>query len=139
MNAPTVRRQRGVSLIESLISLAILSFGILGLARFQIGMLKQTTDSQNRIEAATLSQELLSYVRIDAANAACYTVPQSGACGSDVAKALAAAWAAEAAGKGFTTAVASMPTATQFKTSLTWNSQAFHATRTLEATTDARL
>ena len=132
------RRQRGTSLVESLISVVILSFGVLGLARLQIGLLKQTTDAQNRIAAMALSQELLSYVRLDTANAACYTVPQGGACASDVARSLAEAWAKEAATKGFTNTVAAMPSATRFTASLAWNSQAYGDTRSLEATTDVR-
>jgi type IV pilus assembly protein PilV len=130
--------QRGTALLEGLIALAVLSFGVLGLARFQVDMVKQTTDAQRRALAAALSEELLSYVRIDAANAACYTVPQTGTCGSTVAKKLATDWTAKVTGLNFATPAVTMPSTDRLKTSLSWTSQAFRDTRTQEATTDVR-
>lgn len=132
--------QLGSSLIESMISIVILSFGILGLARFQIGMLVQTTDSQSRLAASALAEELLSLVRVDVQNAPCYTSPAAGTCGSPFAATQAKAWSDKAAKAvpGFSSYVASMPDANTFNVALVWNSKAFKEPRTLQVSTDAR-
>lgn len=132
--------QLGSSLIESMIAIVILSFGILGLARFQIGMLVQTTDSQSRLAATALAEELLSMVRVDLQNAPCYTTPAAGTCGSAFAANQAKAWSDKAAKAvpGFSSYIASMPDAKTFKVALVWNSKAFKEPRTLQVSTDAR-
>jgi type IV pilus assembly protein PilV len=77
----TKRQQKGFGLLEPLIAIVILSFGILGLARFQLNMLAQAADSRSRLNATTLAEELLSQVRVDPANAGCYaTNPPAGSC-----------------------------------------------------------
>ncbi len=92
------RRQRGVSLIDALIAIAILSFGLIGMSRMQGRMVSSATDSQLRTAATALADELLNTVLVDNANAACYTLPQSGACGSAAATARTTAWATKVAG-----------------------------------------
>ena len=82
MTAHLQTKQRGSSLVEAMIAIVILSFGILGLAKFQIGMLVQTTDAQSRLAATALAEELMSMVRVDVQNAACYTTPAQGTCAS---------------------------------------------------------
>lgn len=89
------RRQRGVSLIDALIAIAILSFGLIGMSRMQGRMVSSATDSQLRTTAAALADELLNTVLVDHDNAACYTLPQSGTCGSAAATARTTAWAAK--------------------------------------------
>lgn len=140
------RHQRGMGLLEPLIAIAILSFGILGLARYQASMVSQTTDSQARAMATMLSEDLLTQVRVDLDNAACYTRPASGTCPSEFALAQAQAWEgrAKTALPGFVAATASMPDATKFRVTLQWTSKAFKDaagvfdTRTHEVTTDVR-
>lgn len=132
------RPQRGVALLEGLIALAVLSFGILGLARFQVGLLKQTTDARERAQAAVLADELLAYVRSDAANAACYTVPQAGTCGSTSAIDLTSRWTARVTAAHFAMPVASLPSGNRFSASISWTSRAFNETRTHEVSTDVR-
>jgi type IV pilus assembly protein PilV len=140
MTPATKSRQSGSSLVEAMIAIVVLSFGILGLARFQIGMLAQTTDSQSRLAATALADELLSMVRVDIQNATCYTRPASGTCSSPFAATQAKAWSdkAAAAVPTFTSFVASMPDAKTFQVALVWNSKAFKEPRTLQVSTDAR-
>ena len=130
--------QRGVGLIEGLVAIAVLGFGVLGLARFQADVFRQSTDAQNRLMAAGFADTLLAYVRVDAANAACYTWPQTGACGSSAASTLAADWAAGAAASGFDDVSATLATPSQLTARLAWSSHAFKEVRSLEATTDVR-
>ena len=71
----------GSSLLEPLISICILSFGLLGLAHFQLNMFAQNADARMRFNATSLTEELLSQVRVDPANAGCYTdSPPAGSC-----------------------------------------------------------
>lgn len=135
-----VKKQTGSGLIESLMSIAILSFGILGLARFQINMLVQSTDAQSRLTATALAEELLAMVRVDVVNAPCYTNPAKGICANKFAATQAQTWAdkASTAIPGLTSVVASMPDASKFSVTLTWSSKALKDKRTLEVTTDVR-
>ena len=140
MTAAKSRLQLGSSLVESMVAIVILSFGILGLARFQAGMLAQATDSQSRLVATALAEELLSLVRIDIKNAPCYAIPVAGHCASPVAAALATAWTVKAADAlpRFTTYGATMPDAKTFQVVLKWKSKAFKEDRILQVSTDAR-
>ena len=89
---PNRQAQRGVSMIDALIAIAILSFGLIGMTRMQGRMVSAATDAQLRTTAVQMADELLSTVLVDAGNAACYTLPQSGACGSSTATARATDW-----------------------------------------------
>jgi Tfp pilus assembly protein PilV len=123
-----------------MVAILILSFGILGLARFQIGILAQTTDAQSRLTASALIEELMSMVRVDVNNAACYTTVTPGSCLGSFAARQAKAWTDKATKTipGITTCVASMPDANTFNVSLVWNSKAFKEPRSLQVSTDAR-
>lgn len=85
-------RQRGVSLIDALIAIAILSFGLIGMTRMQGRMVTSATDAQLRTTAVGLADELLNTVLVDNTNAACYTLPQVGACTSAAATARTTDW-----------------------------------------------
>ncbi|MBZ8141184.1 pilus assembly protein PilV [Rubrivivax gelatinosus] len=82
---PARRRLGGFSLLDALVALAILSFGLLGLTRLQARSLSYGTEAGQRATAVQLGSELLSTAMIDSTNAACYTLPAKGACGSDSA------------------------------------------------------
>lgn len=140
MNTTRHCRQSGSSLIESMVAIVILSFGILGLAKFQIGMLAQTTDAQSRLVASALAEELLSMVRVDLANAACYTTVPAGSCTSSFAVSQSKAWRDKAtqAIPSITSCVASMTDGNTFNVSLVWNSKAFKEPRNLKVNTDVR-
>jgi type IV pilus assembly protein PilV len=132
-------RARGVGLFDGLIALAILSFGVLGMTRLQVNLVRQATETQSRTVAVQLADELLSTALVDIDNAACYTLPQAGACGSAAAQERAEAWE--------TRALATLPgaasaTATLLNDQLTvrlgWTGKAAEEARTLEVTTDVR-
>lgn len=88
---------RGVGLIDALIAIAILSFGLIGMTRMQGRMVSASTDAQLRTVAMQKADELLNTVLVDNANAGCYTLPSPGACASSVASGRAAAWATDLA------------------------------------------
>jgi len=85
------RAQRGVGLMEALIALAILAFGMLAMTRFQTRLIGAGTEAQNRLVAMRFGDELLNMVRVDTDNAACYTSPQ-GACASTTASSARTKW-----------------------------------------------
>jgi type IV pilus assembly protein PilV len=132
--------QTGSSLIEAMVAIVILSFGILGLARFQIGMLAQTTDAQSRLTASALAEELLSMVRVDIPNAACYTTTPQVSCSSSFAASQVKNWTDKANKNipGITSSIASMPDANTFNVFLVWRSKAFKELRSLKVNTDVR-
>ena len=86
------RAVRGVTLLEALIALSILAFGLLGMLRFQSKLVAQGSEAQSRFVAMQLSDELLSQAIVDAGNAACYTLPAKGVCSSDLAASQADGW-----------------------------------------------
>jgi len=133
------RRTRGFSLIDALVALAILSFGLLALTRFQGRLMSQMTDSQSRGTANRFADELLSMALVDPANLACYTLPAAGACGNAAARAATDAWLVRLQG-----ALPGSPaaTATAAGTRLTvvvsWTGKAENEARQLTATTDVQ-
>lgn len=137
----TARTPRGMGLLEGLIAVAILSFGMLGLARFQTTLMAQTTDSRSRTTATQLADELLSTVLVDTGNAGCYTLPNPSGCTSSAAALRAADWKvrALAALPGDHTAVAVLDSTTQrFTVTVTWTGKGGSDPHTLQVSTDAR-
>ena len=133
------RRLRGVGLLDALIALAILAFGLLGMTRMQTGLVRQASESQARLTAAQLGDELLSTALVDVDNAACYTLPAAGACASAAALARAEDWRlrALAALPGDPTATAALVD-DRLTVTLTWTGKTAEDPRTLEVTTDVR-
>lgn len=141
------RRQRGVGLFDALIALALLSFGLLGMTKFQGRMVTQATESQTRQVATQLASEQISTVLVDAANAACYTLPRQGVCTNSAAATATSAWAARAAAtlpKPVTTVAVLDATSGLLTLTITWTTKAqsdlsaADAVRTLTAMTDVR-
>jgi type IV pilus assembly protein PilV len=133
--------QGGMGLLEGLIAVTILSFGMLGLARFQTNLMAQTTDSRTRVTATQLADELLSTVLVDTGNAGCYTLPSPGTCASDAAAQRAADWKLRAldALPGEDSAVAELDSATQrFTVAVTWTGKGGADPHTLRVSTDVR-
>lgn len=135
------RRQRGVSLIDALIAIAILSFGLIGMSRMQGRMVSSATDAQLRTTAVGLADELLNTMLVDNANAACYTLPQTGGCGSATAIARANDWAARVTAampgtvtKGVTINVANG----QMTVSIGWTARDSSDPRLLNVVSDVR-
>jgi type IV pilus assembly protein PilV len=97
-----ISRQRGIGLIDALVALSMLAFGMLGMTRMQGRLITQGSDVQVRLAASRAAEELLGMVLADSANAACYTLPDPGTCSSTTASTSAATWK--------TAALASLPT-----------------------------
>jgi type IV pilus assembly protein PilV len=132
-------RTRGVGLIDAMIALAILAFGLFGLTRMQTNLVKQASESQARLTAAQLGDELLGTALVDVGNAPCYTVPVDGACTSATAKASTEAWEGRVKGAlPGTVTVASALVDDQLTVTLTWTGKESEEQRTLEVTTDVR-
>jgi Tfp pilus assembly protein PilV len=98
------RRQRGLGLIDGLVALAVLAFGMLAMTRFQSRMVSQTTEAQARLDATRHADELLNIALVDpitgltqTSNGPCYAVPVAAGCLKPGAQAAAVAWAAAAA------------------------------------------
>lgn len=95
MKAPSCT-QRGVGLIDALVALAILAFGLLGLTQFQGRLTAQATDAQLRASANRLANELVGVAMVDPANLACYSLPAAGACGNARSRAYTDDWKSRA-------------------------------------------
>jgi type IV pilus assembly protein PilV len=132
-------RSRGVGLFDALIALAILAFGLLGMTKMQTGLVRQASESQARMTAVQLADELLSTALVDVDNAACYTMPAAGNCASDVASARTEDWAARVSAALPGTVTAGSVLANQRLTvTLGWTGKESDEARTLEVTTDVR-
>jgi type IV pilus assembly protein PilV len=134
--------QRGFGLFDALISLAILSFGMLAMTRFQTRMVAQTTEAQSRQIATQLAAEHMGTVLVDVDNAACYTVPFSGTCSNTGAKTRTAAWAARVASAplpGYVSTAVELNSTTGLMTlAISWTGKDSSETRTLRTVTDVR-
>jgi type IV pilus assembly protein PilV len=69
---PLAARQRGVSLIEVLVTMVVLAFGLLGLAAFQTKAQVGSIESYQRAQAAVLLQDMQSRLTGNSANADSY-------------------------------------------------------------------
>ena len=135
------RRARGFGLFDALVSLMVLSLGMLAMTRFQNRMVAQTTESNSRQVATQLAAEHLSTVLVDVKNAACYTLPQAGACANAGAKTRTTEWAARVAGTlpGNVATTAALNAATGSMTlTITWTGKDNGEARTLRTVTDVR-
>lgn len=75
MNTQTsIKRQLGVSLLEVLISVVVLSVGLLGLAGLQAVSLKNNTSAYQRGLATMLAYDVIDRIRADMPDSASYAV-----------------------------------------------------------------
>lgn len=72
--AAGLRRQRGVSLLEVLISIVILSVGLLGYAGLQTLSMKNNTSALQRSQATILAYDIVDRIRANRPNMANYNV-----------------------------------------------------------------
>ena len=135
------RRSAGVGLLDGMIALVLLTFGMLAMTRLQGRLVAQSTESQSRQVASQLAAELISTVLVDARNAACYTLPQTGTCSNAAATTRTTEWATRVA----TSLPGTVSTGTQLDSStgrmtlsIQWVGKASGETRTLQAATDVR-
>jgi type IV pilus assembly protein PilV len=138
MNRP-LRTQRGVSLIDAMIALAILAFGLLGVASLQARATKLSTDGVLRVQASRLGDELLSLAVVDRANAACYVLPTAATgCTSTVSRTAATDWSTRALATmpaGASAASALSDSNRQLTVTITWPDRSNGETRTVGMTT----
>lgn len=67
-------RQRGVSLVEVLVSVVVLSIGLLGLAGLQASGIRVSQSSIHRGQAAQIAYDIVDRIRANVANAGEYEV-----------------------------------------------------------------
>jgi type IV pilus assembly protein PilV len=75
-------KQRGIALVEVLISVLLLAIGILALVTLQAVMSKNVTQTKLRGEASFLANQLIGQMWVDQANLGSYTATSTG-CTSD--------------------------------------------------------
>lgn len=73
--ARTSRRQAGFSMIEVLVTIIILAFGLLGLAGFQLRAQSTEMESYQRAQALVLLNDMIGRITLNRANAANYSTP----------------------------------------------------------------
>ncbi|MDQ1303547.1 MAG: type pilus assembly protein PilV, partial [Pseudomonadota bacterium] len=64
-----IRRQSGLSLIEVLITVVLVSIGLLGLAGLQLTSVRNSNSSGERFMATTLAQDIIERMRANRARA----------------------------------------------------------------------
>ncbi|EHR73292.1 Tfp pilus assembly protein PilV [Burkholderiales bacterium JOSHI_001] len=130
---------RGFGLIDALVAMVILAVGMLALVRMQTRLVAQSTDTQVRLTATRLADELLSTALVDRSNANCYTVPPVGACGSPTAAAQTASWKERVKvelPEGAASSVLAVGQTNPLTVTLTWTGKGSNDLRTLKVTTD---
>jgi Tfp pilus assembly protein PilV len=133
--------RRGSSLLDGLIARAILAFGLLAMTRLQGRTVTQATEAQFRQAATQLAAELLATVQVDVANAACYTLPQAGACANAAAIARTAEWSTRVSSSlsGSVVATSTLDAAAgRLAVLITWTGRDAGDTHQLEVVTDVR-
>ena len=136
-----MRLNRGIGLLDALIALAILAFGMLAMTRFQSHLVTQATETQSRQIASQLATEQLSTVLVDVRNAACYTLPQTGTCANGEAATRTSAWADRVATDlppPVTTGAVLDAASGRFTVTITWMGKDSQEIRRLENVTDVR-
>ena len=79
MKISSSNQQKGLSLIEVLISVFILAVGLLGLAAMQLQSLKYTQGSQWRSQANFLAYDIVERIRANRANVTDYVIAMNAA------------------------------------------------------------
>lgn len=69
--------QQGVSLLEVMVSVLILAFGMLGLAAMQTNALKNNQSSFQKTQATMLTYFITDAIRLDRTNMASYTMAKT--------------------------------------------------------------
>jgi len=134
------RSSAGFGLIDALIALALLSFGLLGMTRLQAHSLAQATESQQRGVAMQYGDELISTILVDVGNKDCYSLPAAGTCASTAARALTTDWNTRLAQALPDATATSTYTAASGRMDvvITWTGKDSQDTHSLGASTDVR-
>ena len=76
----TVRKpESGLALIETLVAILLISFGIIGIIGLQANSITFTTDARYRVEAGALADRLVAEMWVDPVNLASYAWDGAGA------------------------------------------------------------
>lgn len=67
--APSPKNQSGVALLESLIAILIIAFGVLGIIGLQSVSITAVSDARYRVEATALADELINQIWVDTTTA----------------------------------------------------------------------
>jgi type IV pilus assembly protein PilV len=88
------RYEHGGGLIEGLVSLTVLSVGLLGMAGMQGTLIQEQSESRTRMQAGFLASSVLGMAAANPENVGCFIVnsTQSVACASPDVQAQAASW-----------------------------------------------
>jgi type IV pilus assembly protein PilV len=133
------RQRRGLSLVDALVGMGLMAFGMLALAGFQTRMVAQNTDAQIRAVAMQFANELLNTALVDPDNLACYSLPAAGACASVVARDGTDAWGQRVgAALPGPVAVTSTQAGTQLTVLIGWAGRDGAQPRTLTVVTDVQ-
>lgn len=84
------KNQGGVALLEALIAILIISFGILGIIGLQASSISATSDARYRVEAGALADRLVAEMWVNPDNIASYAWAGTGS-----PNALIATWVAD--------------------------------------------
>jgi type IV pilus assembly protein PilV len=136
--------QAGVGLLDALIALAILAFGLLALTQMQTRLAAAVTESSARLLATQMADELASRALVDPEpnNVGCYTIPLSAPCGNAAASGLTTAWLDTLPGRMPGTAPTATATYTaasgQLEVQIRWTGKGSTEPRTISVVTDVR-
>jgi len=78
-----LKQQRGLGLIEVLVTVLVLGIGILGVASTQVVSLQMNSQSQSRSQAVLLAEDLLDRIRANSDNPGDYALAEGEAQGAD--------------------------------------------------------
>jgi type IV pilus assembly protein PilV len=79
LNRRTVRTERGMMLLESLVSIMVFSIGVLGVVSMQAVSVHNVTEAQYRTDASFLANELVGRMWTNRANITSFDYPGTGA------------------------------------------------------------
>ncbi len=79
MTSGARQTQYGVALLEVMIAILIISFGILGIIGLQANSIALTTDARYRVEAGAFAERLIAEMWVDPLNFANYAYAGTGA------------------------------------------------------------
>ena len=74
---PSLKNQRGATLIEALVAIVILALGMLGQAAFMLNAMRDSQQSRYRVIASYYAEEMISMAMTDTGNRAKYAVSAS--------------------------------------------------------------
>ena len=77
----TIRPQQGAAMLEALVSVLILSLGVLSLVGLQGSMLRESSNAEYRTQASYLANRLVGQIWVDTTHMASYAI-EDGSCSS---------------------------------------------------------